>query len=57
MYKATAMQIDNDNDAELLHTFVWGLKKKYYAEIRLHIPEIQDEAAYLELDFDELLCP
>ena len=51
------MQIDNANDAELLHAFVWVLKERVHAEFRLHNPKTQDEAARLALDFSELLSP
>ena len=51
------MQIDNTNDAELLHAFVWGLKERVYMEIKLHNPKTLYEAARLALDFAELLCP
>ena len=51
------MQIDNDNDAELLHAFMWGLKKSVHTEFRFWNPKILDEAARLALDFAELLHP
>ena len=47
------MQIDNANDAELSHAFVWGFKERVYAEVRLRNPKILDEAAHLALDFSE----
>ena len=51
------MQIDNANDAELLHAFTWGLKKRVHAKVRMCNPKTLDEAARLVLDFAELLCP
>ena len=55
VFQATAIQIDNANDAELLHAFVQGLKKKMHAEVRLGNPKTLDKAAYLALDFAKLL--
>ena len=51
------MQIDNANDAELLHAFMWDLKERVRAEVRLCNPKILDEASRLALDFAELLHP
>ena len=51
------MQIDNANDAELLHAFVWGLMESVCAKVRLCNPKTLDEAAQLALDFAELLRP
>ena len=51
------MQIDNANDAELLHAFVWGLKEKVNIEVRLCKPKTLDEADHLALYFAELLHP
>ena len=51
------MQIDNANDAELLHAFVWGLMERVCTEVRLCNPKTLNEAARLELDFAELLRP
>ena len=48
------MQIDNANDVELLQAFVWVLKERVHAKVRLHNPKTQDEAARLVLDFVEL---
>ena len=57
MFYATAMQIDNVNNAELLHAFVWGLKEREHTEVRLPNPKILDEPVCLALDFAELLHP
>ena len=51
------MQIDNANDAELLHAFMGGFKETINAEVRLHSPKTLDKFAHLALDFAELLCP
>ena len=56
-FQAIAMSIDNANDHELLHAFVWGLKDRLCAEVRLRNPKTLDEAARMALDFDELLKP
>lgn len=51
------MSIEDANDQELLHAFVYGLRDKVRAEIRLRNPKTLEEAARLALDFDELLRP
>ena len=51
------MQIDNANNAELLHAFVWGLKERVCVEVGLRNPKTLDEAAHLALNFAEFLYP
>ena len=57
VFKATAIQIDNSNDSELLHAFAWGIKERVTSKVRLRNPKTPDEAAHLALDFAELLHP
>ena len=38
------MQLENASDAELLHSFVYGLKDRVKAEVRLRNPTSLDEA-------------
>ena len=47
--------IEHASDAELLHAFIYGLKDRVRAEVRLRNPATLTEAAHLALDFDELL--
>ena len=49
--------IERASDAELLHAFIYGLKDRVRAEVRLHNPATLTEAARLALDFDELMRP
>ena len=56
-FQAIAMSIDDASDAELLHLFIWGLKERVRAEVRLRNPKTFDKAARMALDFDELLRP
>ena len=49
------MSIENSNDYELLHAFIYGLKEKVRAEVQLQDPKTLEEASRLALDFDELL--
>lgn len=51
------MSIEDANDQELLHAFVYGLRNKVRAEVCLRNPKTLEEAARLALDFDELLRP
>ena len=37
-FEAVALRIGDATDAELLHAFVWGLKDKVKAEVRLRNP-------------------
>ena len=41
----------------MLHAFIYGLKDRVRAEVRLCNPAILTEAAHLVLDFDELMWP
>ena len=38
-FEAIALNIENSTDDELLHAFVWGLKDKLKAEVRLRDPK------------------
>ena len=42
---------------ELLHAFIYGLKDRVQAEVRLHNPATLTEAEHLALDFDKLMQP
>ena len=57
IFQATAMSIDDAINHKLLHAFVYGLRDKIRAEVRLRNPQTLEEAARLALDFDELLRP
>ena len=57
IFQATAMNIKNSNEHELLHAFIYGPKEKIWAEVRLRDPKTLEEASRLALDFDELLRP
>ena len=52
-----ALGIEHASDAELLHAFIYGLKDRVQAEVRLCNPATLTEAAHLSLDFDELMRP
>ena len=49
--------IEHASDAELLHAFIYGLKDRVQAEVRLHNPATLTEGARHALDFDELMWP
>ena len=49
--------IEHASHAELLHAFIYGLKDRVRAEVRLRNPATLTEAARLALDFDELMRP
>ena len=53
----TALGIEHAFDVELLHAFIYGLKDRVQAEVRLCNPATLTEAARLALDFDELMRP
>lgn len=38
-FEAIALKIDDGCDAEFLHAFIWGLKDKIKAEVRLRDPK------------------
>ena len=39
-FEGVALQIENAQDSELLHAFVWGLKDKVRQEVRLCDPKM-----------------
>ena len=49
--------IEHASDAELLHAFIYGLKDRVRAEVRLRKPATLTDAARLALGFDELMWP
>ena len=51
------MRIDNANDGELLHAFIFGLKDRIQVEVHLRNPSTLAEAGHLALDIDERLRP
>ena len=53
----TALGLEHASDAELLHAFIYGLKDRVRAEVRLRNPATLTEAVRLALDFDELMRP
>ena len=50
-----ARGIEHASDAKLLHAFIYGLKDRVRAEVRLRNPATLTEAAHLALDFDKLM--
>ena len=57
VFQATALGIEHASDAELLYAFIYGLKDRVRAEVRLRNLATLTEAARLALDFDELMRP
>ena len=54
-FKSLALRISNAIPAKLLHAFIWGLKDRVKAELRLKNPSIYAEAAHMALDIDKHL--
>ena len=52
-----ALRIEHASDSELLHAFIYGLKDRVQAEVRLHNPTTLTEAVHLALEFNELMEP
>ena len=56
-FESLALRISDASLAELLHAFIWGLKDRVKAELRLRNPSTYAEAACMALDIDECLHP
>ena len=54
-FESLALKISDANPAKLLHAFIWGLKDRVKAELRLRNPSTYAEAAHMALDIDEHL--
>ena len=55
-FELLALRISYASPAKLLHAFIWGLKDRVKAELRLRNPSTYAEAACMALDIDEHLC-
>lgn len=54
-FESIALKIDNSTDEELLHAFIWGLKDRLKAELRIREPKTLKDAAKMALDIEERL--
>ena len=56
IFKKLALRISDTSLVELLHSFIWGLKDRVKAELRLKNPSMYAEAACMALNIDKCLC-
>ena len=54
-FKSQALRSSDASPAELLHAFIWGLKDRVKAELRLRNPNTYAEVAHMALDINEHL--